>query len=252
LRNVRTGASARRFVAGDPYAYPVFFPNGSLLAAGPEPHTLAIYANPSLRPLALLGERVRDFVQLAVSPDGSHIAVRQLGSILFYRETGPDCPESPLGALGFPHLWLFIALATAAAFSLRYDALRSSSNPTVRIARIALILFLIALPRTLHFLAASCIGENLLTPAPILLLAAIGLATGVRFWRLATLITLAIALPVELYSLHLLHNAGLSQRTPTLLFDRTYSIPNSLAFGLLAMITILIPLALYLLTRRER
>jgi WD40 repeat protein len=252
LRNTATGAFSTRTVVKDAHLQPQFFPDGRLLTFGPETRTLAVYANPSLRPLAIFRRDVRNVFHCAISPDNAHLAFYGGDSLRFYRRTGPDCPESGFGALAFPHLWLFLALATASLFSLRHDASRASADLLLPGRTFALLLFLFALPRTLHFLAATCIGESFLTPAPIILFASLGLATGARFWRLLTLIALSIALLFELYTLHLLNHAGLTARTPTLLFDRTYGIPNLATFVLLAVVTALVPVALYLLTRRER
>src|SRR5207249_4318189 len=113
----------------------------------------------------------------------------------------------------------------------------------------ALVLFLIALPRTLHVLAATCIGERFFTPAPLILFASMGLATGGRFWRLVTLTILAAAFPLDLYCLYLVKHAGLAERTSMLLFDRTYAVPHVAVFMILMIFTALIPVGLYLLSR---
>jgi WD40 repeat protein len=231
-----------------------FFPDSRrLLAPGDEYRSLAIYDTASLKPRALLRNQIGDLADIAVSPDATRIATRdRSNTITFYRKTGLDCPESRWGALAFPHLWLLVALATAAAFSLRRDADHASADLTLPVARFALVLFLITLPRTLHLIVATCIGERFLTPAPLLLLASIGLATGSRFWRLLTLTALAAALPVDLYCLYLLKHIGFTTTTDMRLFDRWYAIPNLAAFITLALFTALIPFGIYALSRRPK
>jgi hypothetical protein len=255
ILDVKTGPGSARRVLDYHNSAPLrFFPEGRrLLTSGPEYRSLAVYDIESLKPLAILRGQVHDLFHLAVSPDASYLAAyARDNTIAFYRKTGPDCPESAWGALAFPHVWLLIALATAAAFSLRRDADHASSDLTLPVARFALVLFLIALPRTLHVLVATCIGEGFLTPAPLILLASIGLATGGRFWRLVTLTMLAAAFPLDLYCLYLVKHAGLAERTSRLLFDRTYAVPHLAIFMILVVFTALIPIGLYLLSRRPR
>jgi WD40 repeat protein len=255
ILDLKTGPSAVHHLFNFTHDAPLaFFPDGrQLLTSGPEYDCLGIYDTSSLQPRAILRGQNHYFAHLAISPDATHLAAYAGDdTIYFYRKTGPDCPESPWGALAFPHLWLLIALATAAAFSLRRDADRASSDLTLPVARFALALFLITLPRTLHVLVAACIGERFLTPAPLILLASIGLATGSRFWRLLTLTALAAALPIDLYCLYLLKHASLAATIDTRLFDRWYAVPNLAAFITLALFTALIPLGIYALSRRPK
>jgi hypothetical protein len=255
ILDLKTGPGSAHLVLDYHHTAPhVFFPDGHrLLTCGPDYQSLAVYDVESLKPLAILRGQSHNLYHLAISPDASHLAgYARDSTIAFYRKTGPDCPESAWGALAFPHVWLLIALATAAAFSLRRDADHASSDLTLPVARFALVLFLIALPRTLHVLVATCIGEGFLTPAPLILLAAIGLATGGRFWRLVTLTILAAAFPVDLYCLYLLKHAGLGERSSTLMFDRSYAVPHLAVFMTLLIFTVLIPVGLYVLSRRPK
>jgi WD40 repeat protein len=254
ILDVKTGPGSARRVLDYRNAPLTFFRDGRrLLTSGPEYRSLAVYDVASLKPLAILRSQAQELTHLAISPDASHLAAYAYdNTIAFYRKTGPDCPESAWGALAFPHVWLLIALVTAAAFSLRRDADHASSDLTLPVARFALVLFLIALPRTLHVLVATCIGEGFLTPAPLILLAAIGLATGGRFWRLVTLTILAAAFPLDLYCLYLLKHAGLGERSSTLMFDRNYAVPHLAVFMALVVFTALIPAGIYVLSRRPR
>ncbi|MDB5323590.1 MAG: putative repeat-containing protein, partial [Phycisphaerales bacterium] len=246
-------SGAVRVAVGDFGEVPlVFFPDGRLVGPGPDFCTVGIYANPSLEPLAIL-RGIYDVIDVAISADGSYLAAHtRRNTISFYRKTGLDCPESAWGALAFPHVWLLVVLAIAAAFSLRRDAVYASSELTLPVAHFALVLLVIALPRTLHLLVAGCIGEWFITPAPLFVVAAIGLASGARVWRMIALILLAVAFPLDLYCLYLLKHAGLGGRSATLFFDRTYAVPNLGVFMILLAFTALIPVGIFVLSRRPR
>ncbi|HUR53978.1 MAG TPA: hypothetical protein VMZ71_07595, partial [Gemmataceae bacterium] len=189
----------------------LFFPDDRrLFAPGPDPYSMAIYDTPSLRALAVFRDYPHRIIRAAAAPGSKHLAIADFeGTTTVYQPTGPDCPESPIGALAFPHLWLLALLTTALALTHRRDARRAAHHLPPTTAMLSLALLFLALPRTRHCLIGLCIGERILTPAPILLLASIALATGHNLHRLATLILLAATLPLELYCLHRLRQLGL-------------------------------------------
>ncbi len=141
----------------------------------------------------------------------------------------------------------FIALS----FSLLHDArgarLASVVRPPSRLVSLPLIAVTLSL--TIHALFTTCLGRLTLTPAPLLLLAAIGLATHSRGWRLITLFLLAVNLPLCLYLLRRIHQTGLGSSTRYPLLDRFHDIPNILPFSALAAAAVLIILALPPLAR---
>jgi hypothetical protein len=153
-----------------------------------------------------------------------------------------------------PHVWLLGGLLVALAFSLRADARRSPSatflSPSVEV--VALMMLVLALPRTFHAVLAAVTGEWLMTPAPLLLLCAIGLASGGRFWRLMTLVVLACVLPLDAYCTFDLRRAGFGTPYRLEVIDRTFEIPRLIVFAMMAVFTGLIAPALVLLVRPPR
>ena len=117
-------------------APPIFFPGTRKYLTdsfGPGTSEIPLYDLHHTQPLALLdvapGPRFSD-AGIVIAPDGRSILIRQrYGNSDVYhlhQPTGPDCPESTLGLLAFPHVWLLIALLTAATLSLLRDARRSN------------------------------------------------------------------------------------------------------------------------------
>jgi hypothetical protein len=227
---------------------PVFFPQSHRLVAidGDTPR-LAVIDPAHSQPIALLPGEYHSPPLAVISPDGQTI-VAATG-----QRDGLDCPESYLGALAFPQTWLTCAFFIALNFSLLHDARRVRPASVVRPPSrlVSLLLIAITLPLTIHALLAACLGRLTLTPAPLLLLAAIGLATHSRAWRLITLLLLAINLPLCLYVLRRIHQTGLSSSTRYPLLDRFHEIPNILPFTALAAATLLIIIALPVLARRR-
>lgn len=181
------------------------------------------------------------------SPDSSTLALVSSDQVDLYRPTGRDCPESILGLLAFPQTWLLSLLFLAVVISLKKDAGRAVHF----IPHLSTFFLLFAFPRTLQFLLTAATGHFLATPAPLLLLAAIGLATQSRFWRFTALVILSLQLPINLYCLHHLHKAGLANSFLLPILDRTWSIPTRPLYYALAAITLLVPLALTRLASRR-
>ena len=96
----------------------------------------------------------------------------------------------------------------------------------------------------------ACLALPLLTPAPLLLLAAIAFATNSRFWRLATQFLLASTLSVNIMCLFRLKRSGLTTASAFDLLDRTHSVPNLALFVILAASTVALAAAFSLLARR--
>jgi hypothetical protein len=234
---------------------PVFFPGSHrLLAIDGDTPRLAVIDPAHPQPIALLpGEYISPPLSV-ISPDGQTIVAatgQRDGSLALYRHAGLDCPESHLGALAFPQTWLSGAFFIVLVFSLVHDArsVRPASVVRPPSKLVSLLLIAITLPLTLHTLLAACLGRPTLTPAPLLLLAAVGLATHSRAWRLITLLLLAINLPLCLYLGRRLQQSGLNSSTRYPLLDRSHDIPNILPFTAIAAATLLIIIALPALAR---
>jgi hypothetical protein len=192
----------------------VFFPDSRpYLTAEPWKERVAIYSATRRRPIAILpgdgGRSAPGHVTPFVAPDGQTIAVPgdPIGKWLaLFRPAGWDCPQSHLGAIAFPHLWLMIASLVATALLLRRDAARDNTSDARAPAAVSAILFAVTLPLTAYGLASLCVEQYwealALVPAALLLIAAIGLAIGSRFWRLGALCMLAAALPYEMWQSH--------------------------------------------------
>jgi hypothetical protein len=172
----------------------------------------------------------------SMSPDGRSLLVTESGrdTSLLLHPTGLDCPESPLGVLAFPQTWLLILSLCGAALSLLADAGRARCTGTPMPPRLLVsVLFAVALILTLRFTIEACRGELLYSPAPVLLVCAIGLATGSRLWRFGTLVGLSAALPVYLHYFWQIRRAGLGAVVGWSLFDRTYDLPQAVLFAVL-------------------
>jgi hypothetical protein len=153
-----------------------------------------------------------------------------------------------------PHVWLLGALLAALALSLRSDARRAPSAATLTpaAATVAVVMLVVALPRTFHALLAGLTGEIVLTPAPLLLVAAIGLATGSRFWRLASVVVLAGVASVWIYSLIALHRMGLATWIRLDVIDRTFDLARPVAGPAFIVGVILVVAATFAVVRAPR
>ena len=241
-----------------------FFPGSSrYVTAEPMTERVAVYSPRHRRPLAILpgrpawaaGSQIGPFV----APDGQTIAIPgddMTGPLALFRPAGRDCPESHLGALAFPHLWLMTASLVAAALLLRQGAARHNTSGARAPAFVAAILFAVTLPLTAYGLASLCVEQDrealALAPAALLLITAIGLATGSRFWRLAALCALAAALPYELWQAHRIWKAGIPGQTLYPVLDRHFEIPHLPALVGHAAAVTLLALGLVLLPRSTR
>jgi hypothetical protein len=241
------------------WTYINFFPDSQrFVCYDREYHKPAIFRIGAKQPIAVIDNTHDWSAGPIINADGSLLALvdYSAGEATIYRPTGPDCPESPLGALAFPHTWLLILLTSALALSLQSDARKQSLTSSTFHPLSSILVFsllLLALPRTLHLLLTAATQQKLLlTPGPLLLLAAIGLATNSRFWRFATLTLLALQLPLNLYCLRLLHKSGLTATTPAPILDRVWPIPHLTVLIALALATLAIPFAIYHLSRTPR
>ena len=243
---------ASRTILGSNLVRPRFSPDGTRLFARADGYgQSALYDLPRLRRVARLPGPM-GLYDATFSPNGLHLASRGTdGRLHVYNKVGLECRESPLGLLGMPHAWLFLVLLPLAALSLQADAQRrtASALPSAPSLLPALLL-LAALPRTAQAALSACLGHILLTPAPLLLLCAIGLATRSRFWRTATMITLAATAAVELHCLLHLRRAGLTSTTTLPILDRSIDVPNVLLTPSLLLASLAALAALVLIARR--
>jgi hypothetical protein len=235
--------------------YAAAFPDGRrMVVADGSRVNGGIYDADSGQPLARLPGMVGGIERADVSPDGRRVAVSDNGGLHVYRKVGLECRESHLGVLGMPHVWLLGGLLAALVFSLRADARRSSSatflSPAASV--LALMILVLALPRTFHAVLAGLTGEWLMTPAPLLLVCALGLCAGGRFWRLTTLVALACLLPLDAFCTFDLRRAGFGTPYRLEVIDRTFENPRMIVFAMMAVFTGLIAPALVLLVRPAR
>jgi hypothetical protein len=234
----------------------IFFPRSHrLLAPGADTAQLVVIDPAHDQPLALLPNSMTTSSAAApvIAPDAQSIVTYNSSrdaTLNLYRRAGLDCPESPLGALAFPQTWLTATTFIALILSLLRDARRTrraASRPPSRL--ITAVLIAITLPLTLHALLTACLGRWTLTPAPLLLLVAVGLVTGARAWRWTALLLLAASLPLCLYLARRVQQANLRNSTRFELLDRFHDIPNVLPFIALLAASLLVVIALPLLAR---
>jgi len=168
------------------------------------------------------------------------------------RQTGWDCPPSPLGALAFWATWLTTGAFAALMASVWRDARRARREQgRYRVhAVISVGLTVVGSVMTLYLLLTACLGGWIWTPAPLLLVCGVGLATRSRFWRLSTLVLLASLVPLEANLGHQLQRRGLDFSSTWTLLDRAYDVPNMAPYVAIAVAAGLTIVALPLLARR--
>jgi hypothetical protein len=218
-----------------------FFPDGRrLLVSAGMGSEVAIVDTPSLGTLAKL-EKSGPFYQCAIAGSGRNFAtVDMFMKVRLYRQVGGECRESTLGVLGMPHVWLLLVLVGAGALSLRADAARRAAEPPGRgVWLIALVLLLAALPRAGQFILTLCVeGRVLWSATPLVLICAIGLASGSRTWRMITMIVLVVCVAVNVFCLVQLRRAGLGESLVLGVADRSYTIANLAVFVVLCGLTV--------------
>lgn len=255
--DLRAAATPPVSLSGSPYRLgpAAAFPDGRRVLAGHgAPATAAIFDADSAQPLARLTEQTAGMTAAQISPDGRRAAILRYDGIHIFRKVGLECRESHFGVVGMPHVWLLGGLMVALALSFRADARRAPSTAFLSpsVATVALMLLVLALPRTFHAVLAAVSGEWLMTPAPLLLLCAFGLATGARFWRMVTVVVLAAVLPLDAYCIFDLHRAGFGTPYRLEVIDRTFEIPRVIVFAMMALFTGLCVPAMVLLVRPPR
>jgi hypothetical protein len=219
-----------------------------LLAGDRDLDCIAIIDPSHSQPLAVLPRPGNEHFELdpVISPDGQTIATAadsKYMQVAIYRRTGADCPESSLGALAFPQTWLTMVFFASLVLSLLRDTRRarlaSVLRPPPASVQNALILF--SLIFSLHFILTACLGRLILTPAPLMLLAGIGLATHGRAWRMITFLVFSGMLPLTIFVAHSVNKLGLKSTSRYPLLDRFYDIPNVLGFvGLCGLAALLL------------
>jgi WD40 repeat protein len=235
-----------------------FFPRSHRLLAGNEIRpALAIIDATHDQPLAVLSSAAPQFGIVPapeISQDGETIVTAgdELGKTLaLYRQTGWDCSESHLGALVFPQTWLTVVLFAALCTSLARDARRarpaSVNRPPSSVVTTGLLL--IAVVVTLYFVLTAALGRWTLTPAPLLLVAAMGLFTHSRAWRAITLWLMAGMLPVSLLLAYRVYRSGVWSASVWPVLDRYYSIPHIAPFVGLCAAGAVLPIGIFFLSR---
>jgi len=237
-----------------------FFPHSHRLLAGDQATSHPAIIDPShQQPLAILPTPPGASMMPTplISPDGQTIvtAADPVGrSLAIFRQTGWDCPESHLGALVFPQTWLTVALFAALCISLARDARRarpaSVHRPPSSVVTTGLLLIAVVL--TLYFLLTAALGRWTLTPAPLLLLAAMGLFTHSRAWRAITLWLMAGMLPLSLLLGYRIYRSGVWSASVRPVLDRYYSIPHLAPFVGLCAAAVVLPIGIFFLSRPRR
>jgi hypothetical protein len=218
---------------------PEFFPGSHrLLTTDLDSGRMAVVDAEHAQPLAVLPARHvagEGRGLKGIAPDGRTIVASgddEDTALAIFRSAGWQCPESPRGALAFPHVWLTAAAIALLTLSLVSDARRARTGVAVRApsAMLTAVLVVAALPLTVHFVVEACLGRVMWSPAPLLLVAAVGLAGHGRGWRLVALLLLAGTVPLLLYLGHRLHGLGLKEHSRWQLLDRFHDVPHMAAF----------------------
>jgi hypothetical protein len=233
---------------------PLFLPGSSrYLATNRRDGLWAVFGLASPHPLAIL-PHAKHTTRASFSPDAQTIARHDGRDLHLYRPAGPDCPESTLGLLAFPATWLITLALFAAVASLAADARRARTSAATRIPPPLLTtgLLILASLFTLQFALTAALGRFPSNPAPLLLLAAIGLTTHSRFWRVVTLWLLAATFPFTLYLLGQIYRAGVNRSSTWHVFDRYHEVPHLPPFIALALLSVLCALGILLLARARR
>jgi hypothetical protein len=228
----------------------------AVAAAAPRwwPTALEIVDARPWQPVAVLPSPAGRPAGLRVSPDGRVLGISEGdGTVRTYRRVAWECRESHLGILGMPHVWLLILLIVGLALSLRRDALGARAGVWEgRVAVLSLVMLVAALPRAVQFVLTACAGEWLWTPAPLVVIAAVGVAAGGRFWRFATIAVLAGVLSVNLWVLFELRRGGLGGTWALGVVDRVYEVPRVPVFAGVAVLAAGAVAGVWVLARRGR
>lgn len=242
------------------------FPGSNRLLAGDlSTRQPAVFAPPHEQPVAVLpgsGPFAGPSTTAEISPDGRTILTRTNGGpaalavpesvVTLYRPGGWDCPESHLGVLAFPQTWGAAVLLALLAFSLTGDARRARRASARRPVATWLVagMLLLALPPTMHHVVAGLIGGPWVhSPAPLLVLLAILLATNARAWRAVAIVAFCGLIPLLAWGGYLLHKAGLSSEIPYRFLDRNYDVPVRLPLAAVAGLAVFVLVGLFHLLR---
>lgn len=242
----------------------VAFPNSRRFLAGDRAtRRLGVFMPPHVQPLALLPGTgaLASTGDAEISADGRTILVREnpgppalpvpTSRLSVYRPAGWDCPESRLGALAFPQTWLTAGLVALLAVSLTGDARRARREFVRRPVSPWLIggLLLITIPLSAHALLAALLGHWVRTPAPVMLLLAIVLATHARAWRGVAIVGFCGLIPLLAWYAHTLQRAGLASSIAYRPLDRFYDVPVRLPLAGVLALALLVLAGLYLQLR---
>jgi hypothetical protein len=202
---------------------------------------LAVFDPRRAQPLAIFPtDAGTAFYRPTIRADGLAVAVTVNGAAAsgglpltaIYHKVGWDCPESSLGALAFPSTWVIVVCFSAAVILAYRDARRARlATATVDLVPqpVAAGLLAIAAPVTVVMLLAACLGRVVITPAPLLVVAACGLATQGRLWRAITMVVLFATLISCVYTFYCLTKVAEEGFSWTPL-DRTHELPRAAPF----------------------
>jgi hypothetical protein len=114
-------------------------------------------------------------------------------------------------------------------------------------------MLVVALPMTMHHVAAGLIGGGWMhSPAPVAVALAILLATNARAWRAAAVVAFCGLIPLLAWGGYLLHRMGMAADIPYRFLDRNYDVPvRMLAAGVVGL-GVFTVVALYGLLRPRR
>ncbi len=206
-----------------------YFPNTPhVLSRGANSHAKTIYDLRTLSTLAILHGDADRPVGNTISDNGqSIITLDQSGFYRLWHKVNFECPESPLGVLGMPHAWLLI-LAFILYIASRYKDASASRPWTLRSPPTTVVILLLAIGSagSAKILLDLCIGHVAIDPSPMLILCGLGLATGSRAWRLASMVALAASFPALARATIQLRHVGFFATTPHQILDRVWNVPH--------------------------
>jgi hypothetical protein len=241
----------------EPVSYPRFFPTGGRFVARASPYQQeAVYDTQHQQPLAVFeepGAAAQDG-GVEVAGNGRSILIHRtfpgFSGYRLFRQTGWDCPESVAGALAFPQTLLTIILLVGTAVSLLNDArLQAIHAPYRPPGEVVFPLFAVCMLLSCHFAVEACMGHLIRTPAPLLVIACIGMARGSQAWRwIAVLILCGVVAwcgsrAVVLWSVR-------EDFYP--LFDRVYAFPHAVGLALAIVTKLVLAATAILLSRSSR
>jgi len=217
-----------------------------------ETGSLAIMEPGYSHPMAVLTRNSSLYrVQTAESADGQYLAVTGSAggarTAQVFKRTGWECRESSLGILGMPHVWLLMLLTCAASRFWWNDGRRRTGEANQRDRWCSGILMTGAVVASLHWFLSTAVGRGYWTPAPILFLSGLGMASGARGWRVMGMVILCAAVAAGAAWIWQLRAEIRPQGSAWIILDRYWNMPRLAAVwgaGILVGICVLLLIAL--------